>query len=112
MRHLFAAYDLGKDQLYGHVRVTESRSKFLEFCRYPCSPHLTAKRCRRNGHAAEERLRDVVTGANVAGRGTRLPRWATRWCGRRSGRAPGRTRSCAGGGGPGWGTGRTRRSRC
>ncbi len=65
VRHLFAAYDLAKDQLYGHVKKTKNRSKFLEFCRYlrslhPAdvriaiicdnySPHLTTKRCRRVG---------------------------------------------------------------
>ncbi|WP_123980524.1 IS630 family transposase [Streptomyces sp. Ag109_O5-1] len=65
VRHLFAAYDLGKDQLYGHIKKTKNRSKFLEFCRYlrslhpvgkriaiVCdnySPHLTAKRCQRVG---------------------------------------------------------------
>lgn len=63
VRHLFAAYDLGKDQLYGHIKKTKTRSKFLEFCRYlrslhpaerriaiVCdnySPHLTTKRCSR-----------------------------------------------------------------
>ncbi|MFF2662849.1 IS630 family transposase [Kitasatospora sp. NPDC058032] len=65
VRHLFAAYDLAKDQLYGHVKKTKNRSKFLEFCRYlrslhpadvriaiVCdnySPHLTTKRCQRVG---------------------------------------------------------------
>ncbi|MFI8916824.1 IS630 family transposase [Streptomyces sp. NPDC053513] len=65
VRHLFAAYDLGKDQLYGHIKKTKSRSKFLEFCRYlrslhpmdlriaiicdNYSPHLTTKRCQRGG---------------------------------------------------------------
>ncbi|MER7982747.1 IS630 family transposase [Streptomyces sp. NPDC095817] len=63
VRHLFAAYDLAKDQLYGHIKRTKNRSKFLEFCRYlrslhpadvhiaiVCdnySPHLTTKRCQR-----------------------------------------------------------------
>lgn len=63
VRHLFAAYDLGSDKLYGHIRKTKNRSKFLEFCRYLRSrypadvriallcdnfaPHLTTKRCRR-----------------------------------------------------------------
>ncbi|MCP3770105.1 transposase [Streptomyces sp. MAR25Y5] len=63
VRHLFAAYDLGKDKLHGHIKETKNRSRFLEFCRYPrslcpadvriavvCdnfSPHLTTKRCRR-----------------------------------------------------------------
>ncbi|GAA5043344.1 hypothetical protein GCM10023336_04840 [Streptomyces similanensis] len=69
VQHLFAAYDLGKDQLYGHIKKNENRSKFLEFCRYPrslhpvgkhiaivCdnySPHLTRKRCRRVADWAE-----------------------------------------------------------
>lgn len=69
VRHLFAAYGLGKDQLYGHIKKTKSRSKFLEFCRYlrflypvgkriaiVCdnySPHLTTKRCRRGADWAE-----------------------------------------------------------
>ncbi|WP_344109710.1 IS630 family transposase [Nocardiopsis rhodophaea] len=69
VRHLFAAYDLAKDKLYGHIKKTENRSKFLEFCRclrtlYPptvrlaivCdnySPHLTTKRCRRVAQWAE-----------------------------------------------------------
>ncbi|MFJ9251002.1 IS630 family transposase [Streptomyces sp. NPDC101776] len=69
VRHLFAAYDLGKDQLYGHIKKTKNRSKFLEFCRYlrslhpvgkriaiicdNFSPHLTTKRCRRVADWAE-----------------------------------------------------------
>ena len=69
VRHLFAAYDLGKDQLYGHIKKTKNRSKFLEFCRYlrslhptdvriaiicdNYSPHLTTRRCRRVGDWAE-----------------------------------------------------------
>ncbi|MGW3479763.1 IS630 family transposase [Streptomyces althioticus] len=64
-RHLFAAYDLAKGQLYGHIKKSKNRSKFLEFCRYlrslhpldvriaiVCdnySPHLTTKRCQRVG---------------------------------------------------------------
>ncbi|MBC6470661.1 IS630 family transposase [Actinomadura alba] len=69
VRHLFAAYDLGTDKLYGHIKKTKNRSKFLEFCRYlrslhPAevriaiicdnySPHLTTKRCRRVADWAE-----------------------------------------------------------
>jgi hypothetical protein len=34
VRHLFAAYDLSTDRLYGHIKKTKNRSKFLEFCRY------------------------------------------------------------------------------
>lgn len=34
VRHLFAAYELGKDKLYGHIKPTKNRSKFLESCRY------------------------------------------------------------------------------
>ncbi|MDX3077321.1 IS630 family transposase [Streptomyces sp. MI02-7b] len=69
VRHLFAAYNLGGDKLYGHIKKTKNRSKFLEFCRYlrslhtadvriaiVCdnySPHLTTKRCRRVADWAE-----------------------------------------------------------
>lgn len=69
VRHLFAAYDLARDKLYGHIKKTKNRSKFLEFCRYlrtlypptvrlaiVCdnySPHLTTKRCRRVADWAE-----------------------------------------------------------
>ncbi|MCZ7456277.1 hypothetical protein O7595_01150 [Streptomyces sp. WMMC940] len=45
VRHLFAAYVLAEEQLYGHITMTKNRSKFLEFCRY---------------------LRSLVTRANVA----------------------------------------------
>ncbi|GAA1543993.1 hypothetical protein GCM10009730_61390 [Streptomyces albidochromogenes] len=69
VRHLLAAYDLGRDKLYGHIKETKTRSKFIEFCRYlrslypagvriavVCdnfSPHLTTKRCRRVADWAE-----------------------------------------------------------
>lgn len=69
VRHLFAAYDLGKDRLYGHVKTTKNRTTFLEFCRYLRSlypaevrmaivcdnfaPHLTTRRCRRVAEWAE-----------------------------------------------------------
>ncbi len=29
-----AAYDLSTDKMYGHVKVTKDRTRFLEFCRY------------------------------------------------------------------------------
>ncbi|PBC45190.1 IS630 family transposase [Rhodococcus sp. ACS1] len=69
VRHLFAAYDLATDRLYGHVKLTKNRTTFLEFCRYlrslyptdvrlaivcdNCSPHLTTRRCRRVANWAE-----------------------------------------------------------
>nr|WP_245606194.1 hypothetical protein [Streptomyces himastatinicus] len=34
VRHLFAAYDLGKDKPYGHIKPKKKRTRFLEFCRY------------------------------------------------------------------------------
>lgn len=34
VRHLLAAYDLGTDKIYGHIKTTKNRTKFLEFCRY------------------------------------------------------------------------------
>jgi hypothetical protein len=34
VRYLFAAYDLGEDKLYGHIKPRKTRTRFLEFCRY------------------------------------------------------------------------------
>ena len=34
VRHLFAAYELGEDKLFGHVKPRKTRARFLEFCRY------------------------------------------------------------------------------
>ncbi|MCL7458252.1 transposase [Micromonospora sp. MSM11] len=39
VRHLFAAYDLGTDRLYGHIKPRKHRTRFLEFCRYLRSLH-------------------------------------------------------------------------
>ncbi|MGW8885959.1 IS630 family transposase [Streptomyces sp. NPDC055749] len=65
VRHLFAALDLAKNKLYGHIKPIKRRTQFLEFCRYlralypstvriaivcdnfSFSPHLTTKRCQR-----------------------------------------------------------------
>ena len=33
-RHLLAAYELGEDKLFGHVKPRKTRTRFLEFCRY------------------------------------------------------------------------------
>lgn len=69
IRHLFAAYDLGTDKMYGHVKKSKNRTKFLEFCRYlrslyppevriaivldNFSPHLSTKPDPRVGEWAE-----------------------------------------------------------
>jgi transposase len=69
VRHLFAALDLGKDRMYGHVKRRKRRTEFLEFCRYlrslypidvpiaiicdNFSPHLTTKKDKRVGEWAE-----------------------------------------------------------
>ena len=34
VRHLFAAYDLGADKVYGHIKTNKNRGTFLGFCRY------------------------------------------------------------------------------
>nr|WP_234319047.1 transposase [Streptomyces caelestis] len=60
VRPLFAAYGLGKDKLYGHIKPRKHRTKFLGFCRHlrglcppeiriafvldHFSPHLTTKK--------------------------------------------------------------------
>jgi transposase len=69
VRHLMAAYDLNEDKLYGHIKVTKNRTKFLEFCRYlrtlyppevriaivmdNFSPHLSTNKDQRVGEWAE-----------------------------------------------------------
>jgi transposase len=40
VRHLFAAYELGEDKLYGHIKPRKTRTRFLEFCRV--KPHRSA----------------------------------------------------------------------
>ena len=68
VRHLFAAYELGEDKLYGHIKPRKNRARFLEFCRYlrslyppdvriaiVCdnfSPHLTTRKDKRVGRWA------------------------------------------------------------
>jgi len=65
VRHLFAAYELGEDKLFGHIKPRKTRARFLEFCRYlrtlypsstriaiicdNFSPHLTTRRDGRVG---------------------------------------------------------------
>jgi hypothetical protein len=43
VRHLFAAYELGEDKLFRHIKPRKTRARFLEFCRYLRSlyPHST-----------------------------------------------------------------------
>jgi transposase len=69
VRHLFAAYELGEDKLFGHVKPRKTRARFLEFCRYlrtlyppsvriavVCdnySPHLSTARDARVGDWAK-----------------------------------------------------------
>jgi transposase len=68
VRHLLAAYDLGRDRLYGHVKHRKGRTEFLAFCRYlrslyppqvriaivldNFSPHLSTKKDPRVGQWA------------------------------------------------------------
>jgi transposase len=69
VRHLLAAYELGEDKLFGHVKPRKTRTRFLEFVRYlrtlyplevriaiVCdnySPHLTTARDSRVGDWAQ-----------------------------------------------------------
>ena len=34
VRHLLAAYELGEDKLFGHIKPRKTWARFLEFCRY------------------------------------------------------------------------------
>jgi transposase len=69
VRHLFAALDMSKDKLYGHVKDRKHRSNFLAFCKYlrslypvevriglvldNFSPHLSTRVDERVGDWAE-----------------------------------------------------------
>jgi transposase len=69
VRHLLAAYELGEDKLFGHVKPRKTRTRFLEFCRYlrslyppavriavVCdnySPHLSTRKDSRVGDWAK-----------------------------------------------------------
>src|SRR5215831_19125782 len=68
VRHLFAAYELGEDRLFGHIKPRKNRARFLEFCRYlrslyppdvriaiicdNFSPHLATRKDKRVGQWA------------------------------------------------------------
>jgi hypothetical protein len=70
VRHLFAAYELGEDRLFGHIKPRKTRGRFLEFCRYlrslyplkiriaiVCgnfSPHLTTRKTSAWGSGARQ----------------------------------------------------------
>jgi len=70
VRHLFAAYDLSTDRLYGHVTKRKGRTEFLAFLRYVrslypptvriaivldnFSPHLSTKKDTRVGDWARD----------------------------------------------------------
>jgi transposase len=83
VRHLFAAYELGEDKLFGHIKSRKTRARFLEFCRYlrslyPAtvriaiicdnfSPHLTtAKDARVGAWAAANNVEIAYTPANAS----------------------------------------------
>jgi transposase len=83
VRHLLAAYELGEDRLFGHVKPRKTRTRFLEFCRYlrslyppgvriaiicdNFSPHLTTRRDARVGEwAAANNAEIAYTPSNAS----------------------------------------------
>jgi len=83
VRHLFAAYELGEDKLYGHIKPRKTRARFLEFCRYlrslyppeiriaiicdNFSPHLTTRKDNRVGQWATASNTEIAyTPANAS----------------------------------------------
>jgi hypothetical protein len=83
IRHLLAAYELGEDRMYGHVKPRKTRTRFLEFCRYlrslhppptriaiicdNYSPHLTtAKDSRVGDWAAASNVEIAYTPSNAS----------------------------------------------
>jgi transposase len=83
VRHLFAAYDLAEDKMYGHIKPRKTRTRFLEFCRYlrslypphikiaiicdNFSPHLTTRKDKRVGRwAATHNVEIAYTPTNAS----------------------------------------------
>jgi transposase len=76
VRHLFAAYEMGEDRMFGHIKPRKTRSRFLEFCRYlrslyppdvriaiVCdnfSPHLTTAKDGRVGAWASQNNTEIA----------------------------------------------------
>jgi transposase len=76
VRHLFAAYELGEDKLYGHIKPRKTRARFLEFCRYlrslyprsvriaiicdNFSPHLSTRKDARVGTWAKANNAEIA----------------------------------------------------
>jgi transposase len=76
VRHLFAAYELGEDRMFGHIKPRKTRSRFLEFCRYlrslyppqvriaiicdNFSPHLTTAKDGRVGTWASHNNTEIA----------------------------------------------------
>ena len=57
VRHLFAAYELGEDTLYGHIKPRKTRARFLEFCRYLRTGFWSTASCRDGWPTAVSRVR-------------------------------------------------------
>ncbi|WSQ89816.1 hypothetical protein OG279_32730 [Streptomyces sp. NBC_01201] len=70
VRHLFAAYDLARDKLYGHIKQIKRRTQFLEFCRYL-----------RTLYSAHVRIAIVCDNFSPAPNHEEVP--VSRWLGRR-----------------------------
>ena len=82
VRHLFGAYDLAADKLYGHVKDRKGRTEFLAFCRYlrtlyppdvriaivldNFSPHLSTRADTRVGDWAEANNVELAYTPNYA----------------------------------------------
>src|SRR5215471_9769224 len=76
VRHLFAAYELGEDKLFGHIKPRKTRARFLEFCRYlrtlyppevkiaiicdNFAPHLTTRKDKRAGQWAAASIAEIA----------------------------------------------------
>jgi len=83
VQHLLAAYELGEDKMFGHIKPRKTRARFLEFCRYlrslhppqtriaiicdNFSPHLTtAKDGRVGAWAADSNVEIAYTPSNAS----------------------------------------------
>jgi hypothetical protein len=79
VRHLFAAYELGEDKLYGHIKPRKNRARFLEFCRYlrslyPPDVRIAIVCAERSRRTRRTRRSQAVVPLTVSFRGDRIVR--------------------------------------
>jgi hypothetical protein len=74
VRHLFAAYELGEDKLFGHIKPRKTRGRFLEFCRYLRTSTHPRSGSRSSATTTHPTSPPAKTGASAPGPARTTPR--------------------------------------